>query len=71
MGGTYNRHTILLDKALTLYQSSSWGMRLVRELLEIRVTEEVINRERGFRLIGACVPMIEQTTVAAAAEKED
>lgn len=35
------------DKAGTLYQSSSWEMRLVRELLEIRVTEEAINSE-GF-----------------------
>lgn len=44
------------------FQSSSWGARVVKELLEIWLANEVINHEDGIKLSSAWPAALDQAT---------
>lgn len=51
------RHQIQFSKAEVLFKSSSWNVRLIRESLEIALTQGGINKRDGAKLSNAWLPV--------------
>lgn len=60
-------HSILFDYTKILGKSSSYDRRIVREAIEIRLVEEVINKEDRARLSALWLPALELLKVMVSA----
>lgn len=60
-------HNICFEETKILHKSLSRGTRILREFLELQLSQTIINKEEGAKLSAAWLPACEQMKAAGSA----